>query len=378
MNRCDIAIANSSAMPKQGWKSWGGWKKFGWVLLNIYTFFVPLLLYFLLPMLGIIKMSGLTPEEKTKAQIIKNYSFPNDRETILEALLYIEAQMESLISGKIDRNTIRWIEIWKNKAAQLYKKAEIMFKNDKIANDAYSSILSIEKKAKHSLSVRVVIAAVVVIIYSIFMFPHSDIGQSFIEANQKYEWPETGIAEQLPKPSSDKGEITYNNDTMFRLDVYGVDQDEFESYMNACIKEGFTIESEKSESRYEAFNETGYELRLSYYSSQSELSVDVDAPVPMSDIKWPRSTIAHRLPVPNSFYGNISWEADYGFFIYLGNTTKQDYQDYVEACFDAGFVNNYKKGDTYFWGDDSDGYSVTVRYEGCNVMSIRIDEPDDQ
>lgn len=170
ISQCDRAIANSPAEPKKGWKSWSGGKKVGWVFLNLFTFCIPLVIYLILPLLGIGSMSSLTPEEKNKAQLINNFAFPNDRENILEGLLYIKSQTESLASGKIDRNTWRWIKIWKNKASQLFERAEMMFKGDKIANDAYTDILASEKKVKKSLLIRVVIAVVVVALFTTFVF----------------------------------------------------------------------------------------------------------------------------------------------------------------------------------------------------------------
>ena len=67
--------------------------------------------------------------------------------------------------------------------------------------------------------------------------------------------------------------------------------------------------------------------------------------------------------------------AIYGFVIYLGNTTKDDFLEYADACYDAGFTVDYQRGDTYFRADDKDGYHVNVQYEGNNIMFIRIDEP---
>lgn len=376
VNQCDIAIANSSSEPKTGWKSWGKWKKVGWVILNIYTLCVPLLLYMLLPLLGIVRMSSLSPEEKTKAQLINNFPFPNDRESILEALLYIKAQMTSLASGKINRNTSRWIIIWKNKASQLFEKAEIMFKEDRIANNAYSAILASEKKVKQSLFIRVIIAAMIVAVYMGFIFSQSDIGKAITEATATFEWPTSGIALQIPEPPSNKGEITFNDDENFWLRVRDIDQSQYESYINACRDKGFTIDSEKNSVSYEAYNEAGFHLQLIHSNSSTDLTIRVEAPEPMSEIQWPKSDIAKRLPVPKSSYGNIKWEADYGFVIYLGNTTKQDFLEYADACYNAGFTVDYKKGDTYFRADDSEGYHVNVEYRGNNVMFIRIDDPD--
>lgn len=170
INSCDIAIANSLSKPKTGWKSWGKCKKIGWVILNMYTLCIPLVIYMLFPLAGIVRLSSLSPEEKTKAQLINNFPFPNDRESILEALLYIKAQIAILASGEIDRNTSCWVIIWKNKADQLFEKAEIMFKEDKIANNAYSAILASEKKVKQVLFMKAILVVIIVAVCIGFIF----------------------------------------------------------------------------------------------------------------------------------------------------------------------------------------------------------------
>ena len=111
-------------------------------------------------------------------------------------------------------------------------------------------------------------------------------------------------------------------------------------------------------------------------SSATESSSSV---VELTEFQWPRSDIAALIPQPKSNIGHIEWEASYGFVVYVGNTSKSDYDDYVNACWDAGFTNDYEKGDEWFWGYNDDGYELTVRYDsdeyGDNVMFIRMDEP---
>lgn len=376
INSCDIAIANSLSEPKTGWKSWGKWKKIGWVILNIYTLCIPLVIYMLLPLAGVVRLSSLSPEEKTKAQLINNFPFPNDRESILEALLYIKAQIAILASGKIDRNTSCWVVIWKNKADQLFEKAEIMFKEDKIANNAYSAILASEKKVKKVLFMKAILVAIMVAVYIGFIFFRSDAGQSVMETTSVFEWPTSGLALQIPKPPSNKGKITFNDEDSFWVNVYDIDQRQYESYVHACEEMGYIVDSKKYNNTYEAYNENGNYIQVMYFSSNTDLTIQVEAPEPMGEINWPKSNIAKRLPVPKSSYGNIYWEADYGFVIYLGNTTKQDFSEYADACYDMGFTTDYERGDTYFRADDSEGYQVDVEYRGNDIMFIRIDEPD--
>ena len=45
LNYIDIEIANSPIM--KSWKNWSGGAKFGWVVLNIFTLCIPLLIYLL-------------------------------------------------------------------------------------------------------------------------------------------------------------------------------------------------------------------------------------------------------------------------------------------------------------------------------------------
>lgn len=376
ISQYDIAIAKSPDGPKKGWKSWGKLKKFGWVILNIYTLCIPLVIYLLLPCLGISGKSVLTAEEKAKVQFIKNYPVPNDRESILEMLLFIKAQISSLTSGKIDRNVSRWIHIWKNKADQLYERAEILFKNDKIANDAYESILVSEKKVKKSLFIRLIIVVALIVLFAVFMFFRGGYGEAIKKVNATFEWPASGIALQVPEPPTDKGKIEYNDDEQFWITVRGIDQNQYEAYIEDCKEKGFTVEGKKDSISYEAYNEEGYYLDLTHMSSSTELTIRVEAPEPMADIQWPKSEIAKRIPVPASSYGRFDWETDHGFSLDVGNTTKQDFSDYIDACIDAGFTVNYDRSDTYFEADDVEGYHVRISYNGNNIISIKAEKPE--
>ena len=94
-----------------------------------------------------------------------------------------------------------------------------------------------------------------------------------------------------------------------------------------------------------------------------------------SEFEWPKSEIAGLLPVPKSNIGKIEWEGSHGFVIYVGETLKEQYDDYVDECQEKGFTVAYKKGDDFFWADNKSGYHVSLRYEGDNIMFLRIDEP---
>lgn len=429
INQADEAIANSPTAPKNGWNSWSTWVKIGWVILNIYTLCVPFLIYTIIPLFGIGTMSSLTAEEKKKAQLISNYTFPNDRESILEALLFIKVQMESLASGKIDRNVYRWMGIWKSKASQLYEKAEAMFKGDVIANNAFTDVLSCEKKVNRSLRVKVIMAIVVFCIFAtIFIVFRGKAVLTDIEktqerieqraeereakqaaraekraaeqaakeekktaeqtakeeeeirkANATFVWPTQGIALHVPEPPINKGEISRNDAEELDFEVRGVDRSQYEAYQTTCINSGYSVDSDLAPGWYEAYNEDGYFIRMYYYESGSfpRIDVYVSAPMIMDEIQWPNSEIAKRLPVPESSLGKFSWERSTGFCLYIGNTTKDEYKQYVDRCYEMGFTVNYSKGDTFFRAHDADGFSIEIKYKGYNIMFIQIDDPDE-
>lgn len=97
-----------------------------------------------------------------------------------------------------------------------------------------------------------------------------------------------------------------------------------------------------------------------------------------SEFSWPNSDVAKLLPVPESKIGKIDWEASYGFVIYVSETSKEDYDTYVNKCKEKGFDVNYRSGDDFYYADNPEGYHLHLNYEGKNVMFIRIDEPDEQ
>lgn len=105
-------------------------------------------------------------------------------------------------------------------------------------------------------------------------------------------------------------------------------------------------------------------------------SVPVESSEPIYEsFTWPTSDIAKLLPVPKSSIGKVDWEASYGFVIYVAETTKTDYDEYVSLCEEAGFTVGYNKGDDYFRGDNADGYHISLSYDEGDVMFVRIDEP---
>lgn len=144
IDACDKIITTHRPTTRKGWSIWKNWKKWqkvGWVLLNIYFNCIPLLVYFLWPYIKAYTSLSLSVEEKRKATIIENYTFPNDRGSILEALWFAKAKVGFLANEKVNANNAYWMRLWAKQAEQLHQKAEMLFQGDCIANDAYAHIV---------------------------------------------------------------------------------------------------------------------------------------------------------------------------------------------------------------------------------------------
>ncbi len=192
----------------------------------------------------------------------------------------------------------------------------------------------------------------------------------------KLEWPDGKLGNMIPQIDGAKGEIEYENLDSLYITLEDISENQYLDYIENCRNNGFYVEEVDEGDSFTAFNEDGYKIDISYFSS-GDMWITVDAPIPMSVFDWPDSDIAKLLPEPESSYGKIEWEAEHGFVIYVGNTTKLEYKDYVDAVYALGFTVDYDKGDDYFYANNADGYSVSLKYEGFNTMFVRIDEPEE-
>lgn len=189
------------------------------------------------------------------------------------------------------------------------------------------------------------------------------------------KWDDIMLNEYAPQPPMTSAEVMTNSREEFYIYDIKCSQREFYDYIDDCKEFGYDYEIlEEDESSFEAYNSEGYKIKLTYILT---LSVDLSTPMEMNSIEWPNSDIAKLIPQPQSLFGKISWQHDYGFVIYIGNTTLADYKEYVNLVYNSGFNVDYSKGDTHFWADNIDGYHVNITYEGFNTMFIRIDEPDE-
>lgn len=197
------------------------------------------------------------------------------------------------------------------------------------------------------------------------------------EDAEKIVWDDMVLGQMLPEPEGNKGRIWNNSSEELHVDINKITEVQYESYVQACKDNGFTVDSAKDSYSYTAYNAEGYKLYVNYSSYSTEMGVELDVPMEMTEIKWPSGSAGKQLPQLESTKGKFSHESDDGFFVYIGDTSKKAYNEYVSACADEGFDVDYDKGENYYHAENSEGWKLYLRYEGFNIMSIDIDAPDD-
>lgn len=200
--------------------------------------------------------------------------------------------------------------------------------------------------------------------------------KQILDTDYHTNWGDILLNEYAPEPIMTSARVMTNSSEKFYIYDIKCSQSDYCDYVNACKEFGYDYEIiEEDETSFEAYNKEGYQIQASYITT---LTIEVNAPMKMSQIEWPNSDIAELIPQPKSLYGKIEWEHDYGFAIYIGNTTLSDYEEYVNSVYNSGFNIDYSKENSYFWADNADGYHVSINYEGFKTMFVRIDEPDEK
>lgn len=372
INECEKTIANSPTSGKSGWASWSKSKRFWWVVLNLFFLCIPLVIYLALPLVTMKSTPKLTTEEKRMASLIENFPFPNDRESILSALVFAKEKIDFISKETINRKTAYWMRLWCAKAEQLKQKADLLFPNDPIVRDSFNEITADENRVNKVIKIKAIVGLVLLVAAIIFFFVRNGTFDDLKVANTVVDIPETELSVLMPQIEGGKGEIVTNNEEYFTVNYVGISDSEFEAYKKECKDKGFTIDCENTGSLFDAYNEDGYNIRITYYDSQMHITVTDD--LEMRTIVWPSSKVADLIPVPESDYGNVYSSSDTCLIIYIGNMTIDDYAEYVNECIKKGFDQKMSQTDEHYHADNKDGYHVQVEYRGFNTVFIRVDD----
>ena len=211
----------------------------------------------------------------------------------------------------------------------------------------------------------------------ILIIPYFSLYDTSALETEAIEWDNMALAERLPEPESNKGRIISNSSEELSVYIAKTSQNEYYDYVEKCKDKGFTVDANDSTSSYEAYNNEGYKLSLLYNESDKEQHIALDAPIEMSDIKWPDTVLINQLTSkPKSTVGKVDFEYDDSYAIYIGETAKDDYDSYVYECISDGFNIDYTKNEDSFWGKNAAGYYISIQYKGNNIMYLSLKSPD--
>ena len=210
----------------------------------------------------------------------------------------------------------------------------------------------------------------------VLLIPYSAVVRSGNISSGKINWNDIVLVDIIPEPESKKGKISSNSDKWLSVDISKISAKQYSDYVTSCKEKGFTIDSEQTGDTYEAFNADGYQLNLYFFESEGKMNIDVDAPEQLGTLVWPDSEMASQIPVPQSKVGKIESDDEAEFCVSVGETSIDDYKEYIKKCSDQGFTVDVNNDDKSFSAKNKEGYGLTVEYRGYNRIYILVDEPE--
>ena len=226
------------------------------------------------------------------------------------------------------------------------------------------------KTPKSWLHIIAFVLAVVLLVPYVSLF-----GTGYGDA-EKFAWSDILLADVIPETKSHLGEVLSNSEEHLSLYVYKTSVGDYSKYVDACEEKGFTVEAEQSDLYYYAYNSDGYKLSLYYDENDNKMNISVDAAEEYGTLVWPDSVIASMLPAPKSTTGEIAQDDEKRFAAYVSNTSIEEFNAYVAACADKGFAEDVSESEKLYSAQNSDGYQLSVSYQGNGVMFISVDEPE--
>jgi len=133
------------------------YKLVGWVILNFYTFAIPLIVRTIRRIVSP-PAPKLTKTELVKVSYIENFIVPNNREEILEFCLFASSKVDNLMAGNKGKSwnevaSVKyWGKVWADKCKQVETRAGIVLSNDtqtlSIINKIFEKTATVMKKSK--------------------------------------------------------------------------------------------------------------------------------------------------------------------------------------------------------------------------------------
>lgn len=93
---------------------------------------------------------------------------------------------------------------------------------------------------------------------------------------ETFTWPSSGLATELPKPKTNKGEISSNSDNYFHATLQETTRSDYDGYIKACKDAGYTDFSGEGTDYFKATAPSGAELSLSFDGEDKTLEITLN------------------------------------------------------------------------------------------------------
>lgn len=123
--------AVGKAPTKKWWTDWSTGAKVGYVILNVFTYGIVVILHFVIKGMKAAMRVGsgsMTPAEKRKQQTIQSFVIPNNKEGIMEFLTFAKGQRDI---DAVNADDAKWRAVWNNKCLQVIAKAQPLYAGEK-------------------------------------------------------------------------------------------------------------------------------------------------------------------------------------------------------------------------------------------------------
>lgn len=206
LNTIEDKIA-AEGTKNSGWSTWKTWQKVGWVLLNIYTFCLPIIIPAILRQIRVLTIKPspkLTAMEERKAKTIENYIVPNEKGAIIESLRFIRTKVEALNKQSKSEKLLYWMNLWAVKAGQINSIASGSLTGDPDVEHQYNGILKTTNGTNRSMRVSAGIKLAILLL--VIIIPASAVVSGFkaiSNASSSQEKTTKNISEEVPSINKD-------------------------------------------------------------------------------------------------------------------------------------------------------------------------------
>lgn len=224
-------------------------------------------------------------------------------------------------------------------------------------------------KGKEKVRIIVLIMAFVLIVPYLF-------GLGNYSDAENFDWDILEMSEIVPEPDDCFGEIMSNQNDYCSVFIYEVTEKQFSDYINKCKEKGFSIDAEREDYSFEAFNSQGYKITLYYSDYDEDLHITVEAPEKYDTFEWSEKHLGKLIPTTKSKLGKVEQDNATDFTVYVSEMTIEDFKEYIKQCSDAGFTFEKNESEKLFSAKNKDSYKLSVEYVGNNVIKICVSEPE--